>query len=142
VTAELAELGRVTGLVLDAELARLRDVTAEVAAVRLQIAELDEALRDRTAVLRHGEGADCAHLAGRDGPWLDWVAARKRALNAALAEVAARREAQRVVARRAFGRAEALSGLLLLDDADLRQRQARRLVSDAVGATDPAAQDR
>lgn len=141
-TEELAELGRVTRLVLDAELARLRDVTAEVAVLRVQIAELDAALRDRTSVLSQGERVDCAHLAGRDGPWLDWVAGRKRALNAVLAEAAARREAQRVVARRAFGRAEALSGLLLRNDADLRQRQARRLISDAVGATDPAARDR
>lgn len=125
-TAELAEMARVTQLVLDAELARLKDVTAEVAALRAAIAELDDALQTRSAALVDGADDDCARLSGRDGPWQAWVATRKRALNAALAEAAARREAQGVVARRAFGRAEAVAGLRQAADAERAQRLVRR----------------
>lgn len=130
-TDQLAEIARVTQMVLDAELARLQGVSAEVADLRAAIADLDRDVRRRAAQLTGSEDADCARMAGRDGPWLDWVAARRRALISALADAAARREAQRVVTRRAFGRVEAISGLEQLEEVERRQRAQRRLFTAA-----------
>ncbi len=130
-TTELAGIAEVTQLILDAELARLRRVSDEVADLRAAIADLDRDVRARAGQLAEPRDADCARMAGRDGPWLDWVAARRRALMGALADAAARREAQRVVTRRAFGRVEAISGLEQLGEAEQKQRAQRRLFTDA-----------
>ncbi|TYB77892.1 hypothetical protein [Maritimibacter fusiformis] len=130
-TTELAGMAEVTQLILDAELARLRRISDEVAGLRAAIADLDRDVRARAGQLAEPQDADCARMAGRDGPWLDWVAARRRALMGALADAAARREAQRVVTRRAFGRVEAISGLEQLGEAEQKQRAQRRLFTDA-----------
>lgn len=130
-TTELAGIAEVTQLILDAELARLRRVSDEVADLRAAIADLDRDVRARAGQLAEPQDADCARMAGRDGPWLDWVAARRRALMGALADAAARREAQRVVTRRAFGRVEAISGLEQLEEAEQKQRAQRQLFTDA-----------
>lgn len=128
---QIAEIARVTQMILDAELARLKEVSAEVATLRAALDGLDGEVRRRAAQIAGSGDADCARLAGRDGPWLDWVAARRRALNRALAEASARREAQRVVTRRAFGRVEAVSGLVRLEEDGRRQVAARRRISAA-----------
>lgn len=128
--ADLTEMMRVTRLVLDAELAKLRTIGAEVDGFRAAIAELDRDVRTRARHLANLEADDSARLAGRDGPWLGWVARQRRSLTGAMADAAARRETQRVVARRAFGRVEALTGLKRLEAAQLRQDARRRAIGD------------
>ncbi|MAQ81767.1 MAG: hypothetical protein CMH12_00880 [Maritimibacter sp.] len=101
---QLDQLAQLARMLRDRELNRLSVLAARRQAARVQMEDCRE---DRRRALASA-AADPAHIAGADGPWLAWNVARHQKLSASAALAAADVEAQLLIARRAFGRAEAL----------------------------------
>lgn len=116
-----------TRLVFDAELARLRAASEEV---RACIAAADglaaEAARRGAEVSAMDGAPDLALRTGQDARWQAWLGRERARLAREAAQAAARREAQRKVAERAFGRLEALARVQEKLAADRSARRARR----------------
>ncbi len=127
----LRPLEELTRMVLDAELAKLRRLSEETRQRRDEIARLGAARAARSAEVTGADPArDLAFQTGQDARWQAWVARQHGRLSREAAESAARREAQRKLAQRAFGQVEALAGIRALDDEERRLRAARRLHAD------------
>ena len=127
---ELHSLEALTGMTLDAGLAPLKAISDGIRAGQAQIAALEERCATRAAVVNAQAGApDPALLAGQDARWLGWVQAERARINSEIAEAASRREAQRVVARRAFGRVEAIGALSRWSADEARRLAARRAMN-------------
>jgi hypothetical protein len=99
----MAALARLTDAAFAAETARMAGFAARVAALRKQLATLDEGLNDHKA----GDPADPATKAGADLRWRRWVASRRLALNGEMARALAAQDAARLRLARAFGRHQA-----------------------------------
>ena len=119
----LADLHRVAGALLDAELARLRAQGARAEALRGEITALDGAVARQHAVIADAFDAPLA------GPVLDrwgsWADRRRAVLNTALARELAALEIRRRAAAEAFGRAEALRLILRKAEAGARRKTRR-----------------
>lgn len=127
----LAPLQRLTRMLLDAELAKLNRAAGEVAALRAEIARLASARAARTAAVANVDpDGDLALETGRDALWLEWSAAKRARLAREMAQAAARAEAQRLIAQRAFGRNHALARIAS-DRAEARRVQMARRAVDA-----------
>ena len=121
----LAGLSRITRMMLDAELAKLSELTGEVAVRRATLDRLTAQKATRAAaVAATGNTPDLALATGRDALWTAWLEARRADAARALAQAAARAEAQRLVTSRAFGRNLALDRI--------REAQAEERRLDAV----------
>lgn len=123
------DLGRLTALadtVYEAELAKMRGNRAAVAAVEAQVAELREARRARADAQRVLDAPDPAQLASADLHWDRWTDARLFRLQSERARLEAEAARMRAGVARAFGRRQALDGLLerLADEA--RRKAANR----------------
>lgn len=101
---DLHELARLSRMILDAELEKLRRASEAVTAKTDAI----EALRQEKQAQTRASGG---LIAGAEARWLDWAKAREAALAQERAIAAAAREARLHAARRAFGRNQVLSQL-------------------------------
>jgi len=108
---KLHSLKTVSQMVLDTELAKLRDLTEQLTAKSDEISALRQAGRDRVDGLSHGSGDDLAFVTGQDQRYGKWLEARIREINTDIANLAAAREHQLALTRRAFGRTSALDQL-------------------------------
>ena len=137
-TDGLRPLQELTGILLDAELAKLRQLTEETRSKQAALETLGRALRVRASqVKQDGVGEDLAFCTGQDARWQAWTAAQQGRLRREAAESAARREAQLKKAQFAFGRVKALDGIRRFEAEERAQRVARRLHADP-GGDDPA----
>lgn len=130
---DLQDLEALTRMVLDAELAKLRAASTEVAAHRAKIAALNAEVAIRAqSVKAAAEGLDLASSLGQDARWLSWVMQKKKELNAEMSRAAAALEAQQQKAKHAFGRVEAVSGLRQKERDAQRVTEARRVQFDSI----------
>lgn len=122
----LADMEHIARVILDHELADLRAQAQAAADRRAAVKALSQAQarRGETLAAERAE-SDLALLMGRDVIWQDWVRRERASRQARLAQALAEQEAQRLRARHAFGRTEALRALRLRDDAE-RQVISRR----------------
>ncbi len=131
---DLEELEKTTKLILDHELAQLRALSEAVAACRAGLAELGQAQSKRAVTLAQSGGADdAAYLTGRDGVWQKWLQDERSRRQAEVARALADLEAQRLVARRAFGRADAFREIKALDAAERKRNGLRRDAPFGIG---------
>ncbi|HCQ65902.1 MAG TPA: hypothetical protein DIU07_12455 [Rhodobacteraceae bacterium] len=131
----LRPLEDLTRILLDAELAKLRQLSQESRLREDEATRLGEALATRSEQLKTIDPlTDLALQTGQDAQWQAWAAHAKKRLMREAAEVAARREAQRKKAQRAFGQVEALAGIRRLEDEERMLRAARRVHSDPDGS--------
>lgn len=129
------QLAQLTGVILDRELATVRERALHVAGLQARIGEIERALAARGDALAQGPATeDLAGLTGRDAIWQDWVRRERIRLQAELARVMAELEERRLAARRAFGRAEAMRDLKAAEASRRRQQAIRR----AAARGDPA----
>jgi len=134
----LRPLQDLTQILLDAELARLRQLSEQTRLRQGDVARLGAALSARSEQLESTDSMDdLAFRTGQDARWQAWTAREKKRLMREAAEVAARREAQRKKAQRAFGQVEALAGLRRLEAEERKLREARKLHSDPEGLGQP-----
>jgi hypothetical protein len=123
----LSSLQDLTQMILDAELAELRARSADVAAIRTKHAALAEARHARTDRLKNDTtDDDLAFTTGQDALWHVWLERETRRLGAELALAAARQEEQRLKAKHAFGRVEALGRLRAREATDAKIQAMRR----------------
>lgn len=104
----MAQLGQ---MILDSDLTELKQTSEQIEALRAKIRDLDGEVRRRSQAAAHSQDVDLALSSGRDAIWLNWVDTRKAALMRQIAQLAAQREDQLAVARKAFGRAQAIDAL-------------------------------
>jgi hypothetical protein len=109
--SDIADLKRLCGLILDAELAGLREVSAELDEVTGLADSLRKTRGKILACSANEQSAGLARCLGRDLAWLEWHRAKQTKLSLKRAEVASRREEQAVRARNALGRVHALDAL-------------------------------
>lgn len=127
----LHSLQGLTRILLDAELAKLRHLSAETRLRQDEVARLDAALAARTQTLASTDPLnDLAFRTGQDAQWQAWTARAKKRLMRELAEAAAQREAQRKKAQHAFGQVEALAGIRQIEEDEKKLREARKLHAD------------
>ncbi|MGH1330235.1 MAG: hypothetical protein ACRBBK_05090 [Paracoccaceae bacterium] len=107
--ADIAALERLAQMILDAELGRLQAISNEAEAKAKAIKALQDARKTRDQILL--DGPDMAQFAGADVRWHRWMAGAQRSLAIEAAQIAAKREAQLAVTRKAFGRAQVLGKL-------------------------------
>lgn len=125
---DLERLEALTRMTFDAELAKLRASAEALVALQAEVGALNKQLRDRGRGLQEApEGWDFARGFGQDARWQVWITQEKRRLNLAIASKAAEMEAQKRVAKRAFGRLDAIAGLREKASADRKVAAARRL---------------
>lgn len=106
---DLSALQKLAQMVLDSELERLRAISTEQAHKAAQIKSLRDARRTRDEILL--SGPDMAQFAGVDVRWNRWIAREQQKQAVEAAQIAARREAQLEISRKAFGRAQVLGRL-------------------------------
>ena len=110
-TKALSDMAGIGRMVLDGDLAELRDVSERIDDLRRQLDALDARLSDRASTAAQGAGDDLALMSGRDDAWLDWVAAQKADVRNRIAQLMAEREEKLARAKRSFGRAQAIDAL-------------------------------
>jgi len=94
-------------MIKEAELGKLS--VAEAA--RLKIRKEADLLRSKRRAALAGDGSDITHLSGTAGQWQDWCTDKLTNLATTEALAAAKAEAQKRVAARAFGRSMAIDKL-------------------------------
>jgi len=125
---ELRSLQDLTQMILDAELTKLRQLSQETRRRQDEIARLGAALAARSAEVKRADPSnDLALRTGQDARWQAWVARTNSRLTREAADVAARREAQRLTAQRAFGRVHALGKIREREDEENRLRVSRQV---------------
>jgi len=122
---QLPALQNLTGMVLDAERMKLQQIVLAEQKIAEQIRELDGEGDKRTAQLLAKGGTDEALLAGADVRWQSWIQQQKRELNIRRAALLATQEEQRQKAQKAFGKDEAVRGLLEKFAKEARMRSGR-----------------
>ncbi|MFA5581812.1 MAG: hypothetical protein WDA25_07655 [Paracoccaceae bacterium] len=103
---DLRDLARLSRMILDAELEKLRRASEAVTAKTDAIAALHQEKQGQIS-----DSADPAMIAGAGARWLEWMKGREAQLAQERAVAAATREARLHAARRAFGRDQVLSQL-------------------------------
>lgn len=107
-TKDLERLARLAAMIRETELSRLAALAAERRRIGSDMADL----RARMSETARRPGLDGARRAGADAQWQKWCWLEMAALSQGAARIAADEAAQIPAARRAFGRAEALSSLV------------------------------
>jgi|GEM_PF-6918840 len=107
----LGDMARIGQMILDGDLAELRDVSDRIEDLRRQVAVLDARLSDRASAAAQGPADDLALMNGRDSAWLDWVAVQKADAGSRIAQLMAEREEILSRAKQSFGRAQAIDAL-------------------------------
>jgi hypothetical protein len=107
----LGDMARIGRMILDGDLAELRDVSDRIEGLRGQVAALDARLSDRAIAAAQGLADDLALMNGRDSAWLDWVAVQKADARSRIAQLMAEREEILSRAKQSFGRAQAIEAL-------------------------------
>jgi len=126
-TAALAELEALSRIVLDRDLALLKELAQTVSECRSAVAEIAHARSERTGALAGSDvSVDLAALMARDQLWQDWLRREFARRQAKLARALADFEAQRMTASEAFGRAEALGHLREAEVTERRLATMRR----------------
>lgn len=107
---KLKQMGEITQMVLDAELAKMSAAQAEVDRLRAQLEVLSE---EQRAMQDMAEGDDMAALLLGDQArkWMLWAERERSQINTKLAAALAALETQRAETRLAFGRVEALKAV-------------------------------
>lgn len=124
-------LENLTQMLLDTELARLKALADEARGHEDAMAEISAALQSRAqALAEQPAGDDLAFCTGQDARWQSWSTEQRKRCALAAAEAAARREAQRQVAQRAFGRVQALAALRQQAEDARKLKAARKSWSD------------
>lgn len=127
---KLKQMGEITQMVLDAELAKMSGAQAEVDRLRAALAALSQ---EQKAMHGQGAGDDMATLmlADQVRKWLLWAERERGQINTKLAAALAALETQRAETRLAFGRAEALKGLQKKERERLAKDRATRALHQA-----------
>lgn len=113
-------------MVFEAELTHLNAVSNEMKAKNGELIALAAARTDRAERLRAGApGDDVAFLTGQDAAWSEWLSKRAKELSRDIAKLGAQREALRLVAKKAFGRQEALRQIRARQAAEARVKRGR-----------------
>jgi hypothetical protein len=107
----LGDMARIGRMILDGDLAELREVSDRIEGLRGQVAALDARLSDRATAAARGPADDLALMNGRDSAWLDWVAVQKADAGSRIAQLMAEREEILSRAKQSFGRAQAIEAL-------------------------------
>jgi hypothetical protein len=132
--SDYAKLEELTQMILDAELAELRARAEEVAKIRATREELVRARTERADRLSDAPPEDdLAFSTGQDALWHIWLNRETQQLGTELAQAATRQEQQRLRAKRAFGRVEAL-GRLRAQEATERKLKSMRKVTDQISS--------
>ncbi len=105
---KLAKLAALADMIKEAELGKLRDLEAKRQSTIKQTSDLQISRRKAIA----DASADAAHISGSVNNWERWAESKTRELSVKTAQAAAEAEAQKLRARRAFGRAAALERLV------------------------------
>lgn len=106
---ELMKLLNISELVQDQEMARLADVSKRIEKVQLEVSKLN---RDLDHLLNGEVSGEGASLLQCNASWQEWRRGEVMTLNARLSVLQAERESTRIVAKKAFGRAQAVQGLI------------------------------
>jgi hypothetical protein len=109
---DLSRLKALADTVYEAELAKMRGNRAAAAAVDAQVADVRQSRRDRADQRRSLDAPDPAQLASADLHWDRWTDARLFRLQSERARLEVEAERMRAGTRRAFGRRQALDGLM------------------------------
>lgn len=110
--AKLMGLKNVSQIALDAELAKLSALSEQLSQKADELSKLRQSSRDRAAALNDLGGDDLAFLNGQDELFRKWQERQVRSINTEIANLAAAREHQLSVTRRAFGKTNALDQLI------------------------------
>ena len=122
-TAAYRDLCRITEAAFQADLARMRALTAEEAGLRASLADLDRQLRESLAGAA-GEETSWRVL-GADEAWRKWLMRRKSEVNMQLARLQVRKAEAIETLKRSFARRQ-VSGEILgirLEEARIAERR-------------------
>lgn len=108
----LKRLGNLSNLILDRELARLAIINADSNQLRVQLSKLEEDLGNLVARRNAQSESGTVFAKSGDAKWQAWRRQKKIDLNINLARIESEREAMKVKARAAFGRARVLEGII------------------------------
>ncbi|SMH42903.1 hypothetical protein [Maritimibacter sp. HL-12] len=126
-TRGLADLEALSRMVLDRDLADLKTLAKAVGKCRSEVEELARARAESAGVVAgHDPGEGLVGLSARDLLWRDWVRREHALRQSELARAMADFEAQRVVASKAFGRADALRQIRDTESVERRHAANRR----------------
>lgn len=114
---KLRAIGQLTDMVKTQKQAHLAGLIRKDTALREQIDAMDQAIVDRA----HQMGTDMARQAGADVQWVQWIDARKTAVNLERARLAEAMIDARAELAKAFGRAQASDALAVRADAARRK---------------------
>ncbi len=105
------KLQELTAMILDVELAKLRDLAVENAEINAQITAIRGARADRFDQIRDIDEIDIVQKTGADILWMGWQDKKIRELNQKQALLRVKMEELRKSSQRAFGRDEAAKKL-------------------------------
>lgn len=132
--SDYAKLEELTQMILDAELAELRARAEEVNTIRAKRTALVDERTNRANMLADEIAEDdLAFATGQDTLWHIWLERETQQLGSELAQAATRQEQQRLRAKRAFGRVEAL-GRLRAREATEHKIKKMRQVADQISS--------
>ncbi len=120
---QLADLLDLAQVAFASEQSKLAALSRRESAIRAQLETLIQS-RAQSALLKDAESA--AMKAGAEVRWHRWIDTRRETLNRELAQVMALRAQSVAAVRRAFGKKEALAGLLSQSKAADKLQRARR----------------
>lgn len=110
--AGFEKLAVLSELVLDRELACLAEISGRRDDVQSAINQLDDELRAYLTTQQVPQPGEISLVARYDQNWQEWRRRKKQSLNITLANLEAEREQARAVARKAFGRNQAVANLI------------------------------
>jgi hypothetical protein len=122
---DLARLKQLADTVYEAELAKMRGNRAAAAAVQAEVAAVRQSRRDRADERRALDVPDPAQLASADLHWDRWTDAQLFRLQSERARLEAEAAKMRAGTRRAFGRRQALHGIMERLAQEARRKAAR-----------------
>lgn len=122
---ELAKLEALAATVLEAELAKLEEISRRLSQARSEIDALRMAQESRAQELGKKPEGDLAFQTGQDARWALWRDGERIRLMRTVSKLFAEREEQILVARTAFGRRDALRKLCIRLEDDEKLRASR-----------------
>lgn len=121
-TRYLEEMEAVATMALDVELARLKMISKEMAGKNEVLHTLAQSRTARIRELQAGSAdEDVAFLCGQDALWWAWLERNAAKISQEVAELGIKREDQRLRAKQAFGKRDALRQIQAYEE-DVRKR--------------------
>lgn len=120
----MSDLRQVAAMKLQAVQADLARLSAQEAALRDNLIQLQDSKRARAVALQ--QGSDTAHIAGADMHWHQWADQRRSLINTELAQVLAQKAECLRQLQQAFGKEQAIITLMKTAKAQVVQDAARR----------------